>query len=84
MTEHLTHSWDFPGGPEAKNRPAKAGVTHSVLGLVRELRSHMPRGSHTAKYKNKYIFFKKKSFLTLTLKQRESRQAQKWLSVFVS
>ena len=82
-TEQLTRSWDFPGDPEVKNQLAKAGNRRSIPGLVRELRSRMPQGSHTANYKNRFSLRKRKSFLTLTLEQHRSRQAQKWLEVFV-
>ena len=82
-TEQLTLSWDFPGDPEVKNQPANAGNRRSVPGLVKELRFHMPQGSHAANYKNRFSLRKRKSFLTLKLKQHRSRQAQKWLEVFV-
>ena len=35
--------WEFPGGPVVKNPPYTAGDMGSIL--VRELRSHMPRGN---------------------------------------
>ena len=36
-------AWEFPAGPVTKNPPSSAGDVGSSL--VRELKSHMPRGN---------------------------------------